>query len=302
MIKVTIIILHFNHQPLTEDCLFSIEKLAVKNFELSTIIVNNNPQEKIDSLKKKFPQVKFLSSLKNLGFTGGNNLGIKEALKNGADFILLLNNDTLLAEGLLVELLKSAKENKQAGILAPKIYFAKGHEFHKDQYFKKDQGKVFWYAGGLLDWQNIIASHRGVDEVDHRQYNQPSLTDFASGCGMLVKKEVFEKIGFFDDDYFLYLEDVDFCQRAKLAGFQILYVPQAYLWHLNAGSSSVGGPLHDYYLTRNRLLFGFKYASLRTKTALFKESLRLFLKGHPWQKFGVEDFYLKRFGQGSFQP
>jgi hypothetical protein len=302
MPQIAIVILHFNNQKLTEDCLSSIKNLAVKNYQLETIVVNNNPQEKLDSLKKKFSQNEFIFGGKNLGFTGGNNLGIKKALKNGADFIFLLNNDTFLDQNLILELLKVFRQEKNAGILAPKIYFAPGHEFHRHKYLKKDQGKVFWYAGGLFDWQNIIASHRGVDEVDHGQYDQLISTDFASGCGVLIKKEVFEKIGFFDDRYFLYLEDVDFCQRAKTAGFKILYIPQAKLWHLNAGSSAVGGTLHDYYLIRNRLLFGFKYAFCRTKIALFKESLRLLFSGRDWQKRGVLDFYFRRFGQGSFNP
>jgi GT2 family glycosyltransferase len=302
MIKVTIIILHFNNQKITDGCLSSIEKLKVKDFELETIAVNNNPEQKIDSLKKKYQNVIFLETKENLGFTGGNNLGIKKALKNGADFVFLLNNDTLLSENLLVELLKVAESDKQIGILAPKIYFAPGHEFHHDKYQEKEKGKVFWYAGGLFDWQNIIASHRGVDGVDHGQYDKIITTDFASGCGVLIKKEVFEKVGFFDQRYFLYLEDVDLCQRAKIAGFKVLYVPQAVLWHLNAGSSAVGGFLHDYYLTRNRLLFGFKYASFRTKVALIKESLRLLSSGRFWQKKGVLDFYFRKFGQGSFKP
>jgi hypothetical protein len=302
MIKIAIIILHFNDRKLTDNCLSSVKKLSVKDFKLETIVVNNNPKQKIDSLKKGYKDVIFLKTKENIGFTGGNNLGIKKALENKADFIFLLNNDTLLSENLLTELLKVAKGDKQVGILAPKIYFAPGHEFHHDRYQEKERGKVFWYAGGLFDWQNIIASHRGVDEVDHGQYDKIIPTDFVSGCGMLIRREVFEKTGFFDERYFLYLEDVDLCQRAKMAGFKILYVPQAVLWHLNAGSSTVGGFLHDYYLTRNRLLFGFSYALLRTKIALFKESLRLLFSGRFWQKRGVWDFYFRKFGQGSFKP
>jgi len=118
---------------------------------------------------------------------------------------------------------------------------------------------------------------------------------------MFVNQRVFEKIGLFDERYFLYLEDLDFCQRAKLSGFKIIYAPQAKLWHKNAGSSTVGGSLHDYFFTRNRLLFGTKYGRLRAKLALVRESLRLLVSGRPWQKIGVKDFYLRRFGQGSWK-
>jgi len=301
MTKIGLVILHFNKQKLTEACLESVKQLEIKNFKLEVVVVNNNPLEKIDSLKKKFSEFIFLEAKENLGFTGGNNLGLKRVLKDKVDFVFLLNNDTLLDRSLLVELLKAAKSKPQGGIFAPKIYFAPHYEFHKKRYLEKERGKVIWYAGGLLDWQNIIASHRGVDEVDQGQYQRLEITDFVSGCAMLVRKEVLKTIGFFDENYFLYLEDVDFCQRARKAGFKIFYVPTAKLWHFNAGSSEVGGKIHDYYLSRNRLIFGFKYTSWRTKLALIRESLKILFKGSSWQKLGIRDFYLRRFGQASFK-
>jgi len=302
MTKVGLVILHFSKPELTEACLESVKQLETKDFKIEVIVVNNNPLEKIDFLKKKFPEFIFLKTSENLGYAAGNNFGIKRVLKDGVASVFLLNNDTFLDEKLVRELLKTAQKDPKIGILAPKIYFAPGYEFHQGRYQEKDKGKVIWYAGGLIDWQNVIASHRGVDEVDHGQYNQIIPVDFASGCGMLIKKEVFEKVGFLDEKYFLYLEDVDFCQRAKKAGFKIFYTPTAKLWHLNASSSEVGGPLHDYYLTRNRLLFGFKYASLRTKFALIRESLKILFKGSHWQKLGIRNFYLKKFGQAGFKP
>ncbi len=301
MTKIGLVILHFNKQKLTEACLESVKQLEIKNFKLEVVVVNNNPLEKIDSLKKKFSEFIFLEAKENLGFTGGNNLGLKRVLKDKVDFVFLLNNDTLLDRSLLVELLKAAKSKPQGGIFAPKIYFAPHYEFHKKRYLEKERGKVIWYAGGLLDWQNIIASHRGVDEVDQGQYQRLEITDFVSGCAMLVRKEVLQRIGLFDNQYFLYLEDVDFCQRARKAGFKIFYVPTAKLWHFNAGSSEVGGKIHDYYLSRNRLIFGFKYTSWRTKLALIRESLKILFKGSSWQKLGIRDFYLRCFGQASFK-
>ncbi len=301
MKEVAIVILHYVKQQLTRECLESVEKLNTKSLILKTIVVNNNPKENLDNLKKRFRKVTFLETGKNLGFAGGNNFGIKSALKNGADFVFVLNNDTLLDKDLLVQLIKVASLNKQIAILSPKIYFAPGYEYHKERYKSKDLGKIIWYAGGIIDWQNILTSHQGVDEIDGGQYDVGGGTDFVSGCAMFVNQRVFEKIGLFDERYFLYLEDLDFCQRAKLSGFKIIYAPQAKLWHKNAGSSTVGGSLHDYFFTRNRLLFGTKYGRLRAKLALVRESLRLLVSGRPWQKIGVKDFYLRRFGQGSWK-
>jgi len=301
MKKVAIVILHFTNKNLTVQCLESIKKLNTKDLILETIIVNNNPKENLEDLKKKFSDFVFLEAGRNLGFAGGNNLGIKQALKDGADFVFIINNDTILDKNLLVRLIKVASLNDESGIFGPKIYFAPGYEFHKEKYKPSDQGKVIWYAGGLIDWQNVLASHRGVDEVDKGQYDEQKETDFVSGCAMFVKREVFEKIGLLDQRYFLYWEDVEFCQRAKKARFKVIYTPQAKLWHLNASSSVVGGPLQDYYITRNRMLFGMKYAPLRSKSALFRESLRLLLLGRRWQKIGIKDFYLRKFGKGSWK-
>ncbi|HUV42557.1 MAG TPA: glycosyltransferase family 2 protein [Patescibacteria group bacterium] len=301
MKKITIVTVHYKSKDLTLQCLQSINKLKSKGFELETIVVNNNPQEKINDLKKKFPKFIFLETKENLGFAGGYNLGMKKAFDDKADYIFIINNDTILDENLLVHLFKVAEKRKKAGLLSPKIYFAPGHEFHRDRYQESERGKVLWFVGGIVDWQNVLTQHRGVDEVDQGQYDQIEETDYISGCAMLIKRKVIEKIGFLDKKYFAYYEDSDYSVRAKKAGFQLLFVPQAKMWHFNASSSEVGGSLHDYYLTRNRLLFGLRYAPLRAKLALFKWGLSRLLIGRPWQKIGFRDFLINRFGKGSYE-
>ena len=315
MKKVFVVVLHYKGKQFTRQCLLSLEKTKTAGFSLKAVVVDNNSPEPITDLKKEFNRYIFIENKENLGFAEGNNVGIRKALQDGADYVFVVNNDTILDKNLLVQLFKVASLNDKSGILAPKIYFAPGYEYHKERYKENDRGKVFWYAGGLIDWRNILCSHRGVDEVDKGQYNYQIETDYVSGCAMFVKREVFEKIGLFDKRYFLYLEDVEFCQRAKKAGFKVVYTPKAKLWHTNAGSSAVGGSLQDYYLTRNRMLFGIRYASWRTKLALFKESIGLLFTGRRWQKAGIRDFYfavageatrnklayLRKFGQGSYE-
>lgn len=301
MKKVFVIVLHYKGKKFTRQCLLSLNKVKTDGFSLQTVVIDNSSPEPIDDLKKEFSKQIFISNKENLGFAEGNNVGIKYSLKKGADYIMLLNNDTLIDKNALVRLIEVANSNIRSGILGPKIYFAPGFEFHKDRYQKNEKGKVIWYAGGIMDWDNVLASHRGVDKVDHGQYDKMEETEFVSGCAMMTKREVFEKIGLLDKKYFLYYEDSDFCQRAKKAGFEIAYVPEAYLWHFNAESSMVGGELQDYYITRNRLLFGMRYAPLRAKLALFRESIRSLFSGSKWQKIGVRDFYLRRFGKGSYK-
>ena len=302
MINVFISLVNFNGAKDTLECLNSINDLVLKNIKLSVVVVDNASEEKLDIKEDllKNSSLKVIQSYKNLGFSGGHNLAIKYAMENGADYIVVLNNDVILDKNLIAELIESSE--KEGDIISPKIYFAKGFEFHKDRYKDSEKGKVLWYAGGEMDWNNLIGHHRGVDEVDSGQFDKKEQTDFASGCCMLVKKEVVEKIGYLDERYFLYYEDNDYSQRAKNKGFKIFYEPKAFLWHKNAGSvGGSGSTLQDYYITRNRLLFGMSYASLRTKIALFKESINFLLKGRAMQKKGVFDFYLRRFGKGSYK-
>ena len=293
--KLAIIVVHYKGRDLTEACLASLKKTQRPELALKVIVVDNGSSELLNFADNDF--VELVKTRTNLGFTGGNNVGIKKALAQGAEWIMLLNNDTLLPTDFF-EIFSQI--DLKAGIIAPKIYFAPGKEYHYERYQEKDRGRVIWYAGGVIDWQNVYGSHRGVDEVDRSQYDQTATTDFSSGCAMLIKRAVFEKIGLLDEDYFLYLEDLEFCQRAKRAGFKVVFEPRLCLWHVNAGSSSVGGPLQDYFMTRNRLLFGQQYAPFRAKLALMRESLGLWFQGRKWQRKGVEDFYFRRWSQGSW--
>ena len=300
MKKIYIVLINYNGQKDTVECLESLLKIKHIDFEFSTIVVDNYPENRIEIDENKFKDInlKVIFNPVNSGFSGGNNVGIKEALKNDADYILLLNNDTYVKEDFLQKLLDFAEKNEKAGLIVPKIYFAKGNEFHKDRYKKEELGKVFWYAGGDMDWRNVIGSHRGVDEVDHGQYDEVVQTDFATGCCVLIKSEVIKKIGVLDEKYFLYYEDSDFSERAKKAGFRIYYLPTSIIWHKNAGSTGgSGSKLQDYYITRNRLMFGEKYAPLKSKSALIREGIRLSLNGREWQKKGAKDYFRRSFGK-----
>lgn len=303
MQKVFISILNFNGTDETIQCLESLQKLENHNFSMYVVVVDNGSTKEFDVKENDFKNLnlKIIRSQVNTGFSGGHNIGIKYAINNGADFIVILNNDTTVEKSLVKELIKPFMEDSGVGITVPKMYFSKGHEFHKERYKESDRGKVLWYAGGIIDWKNMINSHRGVDEVDSGQYNETTETGFASGACVMIKKEVFEKVGMFNERYFLYYEDADLNIRIKKAGYKIIYVPKAILWHNNAASSSSGSLLHDYYITRNRLLFGFTYAPLRTKIALLRESILLLKSGRKWQKKGIIDFYLRRFGKGSYK-
>lgn len=298
MNHVTIIIVNWNGFAYTRECLRSIDKLVKKDLKFSTIVVDNGSTDgSVEKIREDFPKVIVLPQDQNLGFTGGNNVGIAYALKNGSDYVWLLNNDTKVEKMALLSLLESGGD-----IVGSKIYFAPGFEYHKDRYQEKDRGRVIWYAGGNIDWQNMYASHRGVDEVDKGQYRTRTSTQFVTGCSMLIRSAVFERIGQFDERYYLYLEDVDFCLRAKRNGFSVVYEPRSIVWHYNAGSSGgAGSRLHDYYLTRNRMLLGFRYAPFRTKLALLRQGITLSLGKSSEQRRAITDAMTGRWGK-QYEP
>lgn len=302
MIQVSIVVLNWNGKEDTGACLRSLKKLRVKNYKPQVIVVDNaSKDDSVQVLKKNFRDIVVLENKENKGFTGGNNVGIKYALKTGADFMLILNNDTIVDRDLVSGLLEVAGRYLDVGIFSPKIYFAPGFEFHKERYSPGIRGKILWYAGGKMDWDNVLGENRGVDEVDRGQYEKVEETDFATGACMFIKSEVLKKIGLFDERYFMYLEDVDLCRRAREADFGVMYAPKGYLWHKVARSSGIGSDLNDYFLTRNRLLFGVKYAPLRAKFALLREAFKFLFLGRKWQRLGVIDFFLGRYGRGSFK-
>lgn len=296
---IYIIVVNYNRSKETIECLHSIADLKVKNnWQLRTIVVDNSPEKTLKEKIKEFSDVKLIETKQNTGFAAGNNIGIKHAFKNKADFIMLLNNDAEIDNQAMVHLIPVFHKRKDIGIVAPKIYFTPGFEYHQQKYHKKDLGKVIWYAGGHIDWQNIMGVNENIDKVDKGQFNKSKEVEFVSGCCMLIKKEVFNKTGFLDEYYFLYLEDMDFCVRTQKAGFKLFFEPKAIVWHKNLGTNKkTASDIQAYYYTRNRLLFAFKYASPRTKAALFRESLKLLIKGNNWQKKGVIDFYLRKFGK-----
>lgn len=271
--KISIVLLNYNGREDTQECLSSLAKIDKDGLEVKTIVVDNNSTDGSFEFFKKKKEIQILKNEKNVGFSGGMNVGIKNVLKNNQpDAVLVLNNDTIVKTDFLVKLSKALNF---ADIISPKIYFAKGHEFHKQKYKKNELGNVIWYAGAKIDWQNIIGVHKYVDEVDSHLKTYSKESDYATGACMLVKTEVFEKIGLFDESYFLYLEDMDFCQRAKKAGFKISFEPSSVIWHKNAQSSGgSGSQIQDFNFSKSRLIFALKFANLKTKLAVLKQLAR----------------------------
>lgn len=204
----------------------------------------------------------------NKGYSHGNNVALKEAIKQGYEYFAIINNDTRVDKDFVHNALKSLHTHRNS-LIGGKIYYEKGYEYHKDRYTQKELGRIIWYAGGYTDWNHAYSIHRGVNEVDTGQYDKAEETDFITGCLMLYNKYVHQKIGFWDESYFMYYEDADFCERAKKANVPLLYDPSNVIWHKISQSTGGSGSLfHQKFQQRNQIKFSLKYGPLRTSAHL----------------------------------
>jgi len=290
--KVFIIILNWNNWPDTLECLESLKNNDYPNYQV--VIIDNGSTEKPTVPDSK---VKIIYNKENLGFSGGNNIGIKYALEKGADYILLLNNDTIVAKDFLSEMIKVTEKDKKIGMIGPKIYFY------------GDKNRI-WFAGGQVNWLYNQGQMRGYNKIDKGQYDSPEETDYITGCCLLIKKKVIEKIGLMSKDYFLYYEDTDWSLKVQQAGFKCLFVPRAKIWHKGSKSSLVGSPSYIYYHIRNGLILAQRYAPWYIKPLVHldvgwrikKQILKIIFlaKKRTWAKYillGIKDFYLGKRGK-----
>ncbi|OGK53093.1 hypothetical protein A2970_00505 [Candidatus Roizmanbacteria bacterium RIFCSPLOWO2_01_FULL_44_13] len=265
---IGIIIINYNQYGMTSKFLESLS--AVKNSsEAYVYIVDASTYKEKFNLKGFSFKHLVVEDKENKGYAYGVNEGVKYFLKHGIDKFCVVNNDVVLDKNFLVEMKKTFAEEH---IFGGKIYYAGGYEYYKNRYKKSDLGKVLWYAGGINDWANSMIFHRGVDEVDHGQYDQYGATDSITGCLLCFDKKVWETVGAWDESYFLYFEDADFCERAKRAGFKLTYNPRLVIWHkVSQSTGGSGSGLHWKHQTKNRIKFGLKYAPWKTKLYLLKE-------------------------------
>lgn len=291
MKKIALVTVNFGGAKDTLELLETVKKLDTSGIEFKLVIVDKTPGDWIgDHIKEKIPYLDLLQAGTDKGFAGSYTLGMRYAVAWGADYVTIINNDTLIGDKLLIKkLAKILDENPQASVVSPKIFFAPGYEF-LDKYSPSDKGKVIWYAGGSFDWNNVRSIHRGIDQVDKGKYDKIEQTGFISGCCFMVRRETLETVGYFDEDLFAYFEDNDWQKRILQSGGKLFYCGTTHIYHKVSQTMGIGSPQTDYLLTRNRLYFTFRYASARTKFAVIRESLRQLVFGRTAQKRAIVDF------------
>ena len=248
---VAVVVLCWNGRDDTLACLHSLARVR---WERKTVIVvdNGSTDGTLDAVQGEFADVMAIRSDENLGFAEGNNVGLRAALGAGADYVLLLNNDTLVHEGLIEALVAEAQRRPDAGALCPVIHYVHPPD-------------RIWYAGARFDPRAAHnGRHTGYGEIDTGQYHAVREIGRATGAAMLVPRPVIERVGLLDGDLFLQVEDVEWSLRMRAAGYRILFVPDVNVWHhVSVASGGERAPDTAYYEMRNTLTVCARHAPLR---------------------------------------
>jgi GT2 family glycosyltransferase len=239
--KITSIVVNWNLRDETIRCLTSLE---MSKYPCRTIVIDNGSSDgSAETIRETFPTIEIISLPTNIGFARACNIGIQQILRERQDdFVFLLNNDATIHPLTLTKLIQSALTNPRAGIFGPKVFYR-----HPPQ--------KIWYAGASRRRGVLAAVTPGRNESDCGQFDKVSAVDYVFGAAMFIRMSVFEKIGMFDDRFFLYLEDLDFCLRAQLSGCSLLFVPDAHVYHIGSASTSHNLRFRRYHQVNSSILF-----------------------------------------------
>jgi GT2 family glycosyltransferase len=298
--RVACIILNTNRRDDTLACLASLLAGTYKN--LFVLVLDcQSTDGSVEAVRSVYPTVQVIGLAENRGYAGNNNVGIHAALEQGADWVFVLNEDTVLAPDAVERLVEVGAADSRIGIVGPLVYH-------------HDEPGVIQSAGGRLT-PNWGGEHIGQNEDDRGQYSTPRPVDWISGCAILVRRAVIEQLGGIDERFFIYWEETEWCIRAGQAGWTIVHVPASKIWHKGVQRDYRPKPSVTYYSTRNHLLMlSVRHAPLSARGAVWAQILRTLvswtvrpkwkhLKAHRdamWH--GALDFARHRYGRWAPPP
>lgn len=246
--KVAAVVLTYNQRQLAFRCLDYVVRLEYPADRLDVIVVDNKSSDGTpEAIRDRYRTMPVLKTGENLGYAGGNNVGLQHVLELGADYALILNQDAVVAPDMLLALLIVAEQEPDVGLLGPKVYHL-------------EEPRYLQSAGIMLD--SCLRPHiRGEDEFDRGQFESIAECDALAGCALFTSRRVIEEVGLLDPRFFMYHEEIDWCLRAKAAGFRNLYVPTARAWHPKPQLNGANEAFKTYYMTRNHYLLLSKHGA-----------------------------------------
>lgn len=252
--KVYISILNWNGLKDTLECLESVFKLDYPNFEV-IVVDNGSTDDSVEVIEKTYPQLTLIENKENLGYTGGNNIGMRYAMDNGADYVWLLNNDTVVESDTLTKLVDAAEKSPNIGLVSPFIYYY-------------DEPEKVQFCGSYMDWKNFDVPHF----KDEALWKQESIGRQVSlwGTALIIKRNLIKDIGYLDDRFFSYFEDTDYSIRSSKAGYQNVMVPSSRIFHKKVPKAQSEKPHYYYYTARNEYFFWTKYTGWFKRISFLK--------------------------------
>lgn len=292
---VSILLLNYNNQGDTIDCIESLKEIEYSNYNI-LLVDNSSNDDSAKQFKHKYRDIEIVVTPENLGYTGGINYGLKILSNTDTDYILIINNDTLVEKDFLCYMVEGMELNKNAAAACCTI-------------LEEHERSTLWYAGGkMIGWRGLAVHNFKGKNLEIISGKETSYTQFVTGCLILLRKSELEKIGFEDERFFMYLDDIEYSQRMVNKGYELLYIPKAKIYHKVLGEKE--SPFKLYYSVRNRLLLiktAFKGCVLQTAYVYF--ILVISLKLLYWKikkpefysaaKQGLKDYFDENFGRGN---
>jgi len=250
--RCTVIVLNFNGEHLLPACLDSLARQT--GADIDTVVVDNGSSDGSAALiAQKYPWARFIALPENSGFSTANNVALRDALDRGSEYALLLNNDTFAAPDFVAQMLAVIQSDSRIAAVSPKIYFA-------------HQPNALWYAGGDFSLWTSFNNHRGWRKEDRGQFDHIQKITQATGCAMLVRLRTLQEVGLLDEQFWAYVEDLDWSVRFLKKGYRLAFAPKARLWHLD-GATAVGAMgsgskvFRQFLSTRNMVFLARKHVS-----------------------------------------
>jgi GT2 family glycosyltransferase len=294
-VPVTVVILNTNRRDDTLECLNSLSSSTYSNLSIM-VLDNASTDGSVEAIQECCPSVQIVFLADNNGYAGNNNVGIDMAWQQGAGWILVLNEDTILSPDCIDLLVAAGESDPKVGIVGPMVYH-------------NDEPDVIQSAGGVMDslWRTY---HAGQNQKDQGQYDKVRPVEWITGCGLMIRRETIAEIGLIDERFFYYQEEIEWCLRARSSGWKILHVPQAKLWHKGVQREYSPSANVTYYKIRNRFLLIKKHhAPLHVLAAAWTGTIRTLMSwtlNPRWRSkrdhrdamvAGIRDYWAQRWGK-----